>query len=516
MTDPTSRESADLGDTGELMRVARGGGLNLAGAAFNQALRFAITLLLARLIGQGDVGRYFQAFAFLALLGLLSLSGFRGALTRFVAVHRADGDAGALRGTLRLGLLLPTASATVLGVALFAASHWIAHHVLDDAGMVVPLQMVSIALPATAFTDAALAATQGYRTMTPYALVNLVFEPAFRVALTVVFLALDWGLDGAMVALLVTNCVAAVLAGGWLRRLTGRLTDPPTYQVRELFSFSAVSWLASLAGTGLVWADTIILGVYRPAREVGAYQVATRLTVLATIVLLPIATSFAPQIADLYRRGNLDRLRRLYAVVTSWTLRLSLPGFLVLVLFPEPLLRIFGRGFASAATVTVILAVGQMFDVATGPTGYMLVMSGRPYLTMANNVFALVVNIGLNVALIPRHGIRGAAVAWAVSIALINVAKVAQVWVTMRMHAFDIGFLKGCVAGAVAAVPGVLVDATMNGYRALAVGAIVIGVTYVAALLALGLRDEDRLVLRRLGERAGVISSRGSATPAGT
>ena len=50
--------------------------------------------------------------------------------------------------------------------------------------MVFPLRIVSVALPATAFTDAALAATQGFRTMTPFAVVNLVFEPAFRVALT--------------------------------------------------------------------------------------------------------------------------------------------------------------------------------------------------------------------------------------------------------------------------------------------------------------------------------------------
>jgi O-antigen/teichoic acid export membrane protein len=496
--------AADLGDEGDLLRVARGGGLNLAGAAFNQALRFGITLLLARLIGQSDVGRYFQAFAFLALLGLLSLSGFRGALTRFVAVHRADGDDGALRGTLRLGLILPTAGAALLGAGLFLASGWLGNHALDDPGMVFPLRMVSIALPATAFTDAALAATQGFRTMTPYALVNLVFEPAFRVVLTVAFLAADWGLEGAMVALLITNCVAAVLAAIWLRRLTGRIVARPVYKVRELFAFSSVSWLASLAGTGLVWADTIILGIFRPAREVGAYQVATRLTVLATIVLLPIATSFAPQIADLYRRGNLDRLARLYAVVTSWTLRLSLPGFIVLVLFPRPLLHIFGRGFATAATVTVILAIGQMFDVATGPTGYMLVMSGRPYLTMANNVFALVLNISMNLILIPRYGIRGAAIAWAISIALTNVAKVAQVWLTMRMHAFDIGFAKGCLAGAVAFVPGYAVHATMRGFTGVVIGAVAITATYVAVLLALGLREEDRLVLRRLAQRAGI------------
>jgi O-antigen/teichoic acid export membrane protein len=496
--------SADLGDTGELLRVARGGGTNLAGTIFNQAMRFAVTLVLARVIGRGDVGRYFQAFAFLTLLGLLSLSGFRGALTRFVAIHRADGDDGALRGTLRVGLLLPTVGAGVLGLALYLGAEWIANHALDDPAMVMPLRIAGLALPATAFTDAALAATQGFRTMGPFALISLIFEPAFRVVLTVALLAMDYGLKGAMVALLVTNAVAAVLAGVALRRLTGPLADPPRYVLRELFGFSAVSWVASLAGTGLVWADTIVLGIYRSAREVGVYSVATRLTLLATVVLSALTSAFAPQIADLYRRGNLDRLSSLYRVVTSWILRLSLPAFVVLVVFPKPLLRIFGPGFAAGAAVTVILAAGQLFDVATGPTGYMLVMSGRPILTMANNVCALVLNIGLNVYLIPRHGIRGAAIAWALSIALINVAKVAQVWLTMRMLAFDAGFVKGCVAGAASFVAGVGVHLALPGLPGLMVGTCVVVAVHAAVLLVLGLHEEDRVVLRKLGERMGL------------
>ena len=340
--------------------------------------------------------------------------------------------------------------------------------------------------------------------MGPFALISLIFEPAFRVVLTVALLALDYGLEGAMVALLVTNVVAAVLAAVALRRLTGELTDPPRYVLRELFSFSAVSWAASLAGTGLVWADTIILGIYRSAREVGVYSVATRLTLLATVVLSALTSAFAPQIADLYRRGNLDRLSSLYRVVTSWILRLSLPAFVVLVVFPKPLLRIFGPGFAAGAAVTVILAAGQLFDVATGPTGYMLVMSGRPILTMANNLCALVLNIGLNVYLIPRYGIRGAAVAWALSIALINVAKVVQVWATMRMLAFDAGFMKGCVAGAASLVAGVGVHLLLPGQPGLIVGTGVIVAVHAAVLLALGLHEEDRVVLRKLGERVGL------------
>src|SRR5688572_8819354 len=96
-------------------RMGRGGGLNLVGAVCSQLSLFAIISMLARL-GEQDVGRYASCFALLSLLGLLSLAGFRAALTRFVAIHVADGDARRLHGTLRLGLGLTVVASSLIGI----------------------------------------------------------------------------------------------------------------------------------------------------------------------------------------------------------------------------------------------------------------------------------------------------------------------------------------------------------------------------------------------------------------
>ena len=116
----------------DLAGVARGGSLNLAGQGLSQILRFVMTLVLARLLDVANVGLYSQAFAFLAVLALLSLSDFQSALTRFVAVDRADNRPKFLRGTVQLGLALPTAAAVVLGCALFALSGWLAESLFHD------------------------------------------------------------------------------------------------------------------------------------------------------------------------------------------------------------------------------------------------------------------------------------------------------------------------------------------------------------------------------------------------
>ena len=413
-----------------------------------------------------------------------------------------DKDHASLRGTLRLGLGLPTVSAIALGAVLFAVSSRLAEGLFHDPRLAAPLRFVAVALPATVLTDAALSATRGFKTMRPYALVGLIFEPASRLLLTWVLVAVGLGLSGAMLGLVVTNVAAACLAVLAIHRLAGPSRAPARYRWRRLFSFSTVSWVSSLASTGLLWADTLLLGIYGSASDVAVYQVATRLTLLVMIFMHSLNASFAPRIADLYRSGDRANLSKLYSLVTSWIVRLSLPAFVLIMIFPRQLLSIFGDEFTVGASITVLLAVGTLFDVVSGPCGHMLVMSGRPALTMANNLCGLALNIGLNIWLIPRFGLVGAGIAWAASLALINVSRLAQVWFTMGMLPFDKGLVKGVTAAAVAAIVAFVVQrAGDNGLATVAVGALSIGAVYGGMIFLLGVDADDRLVWRTLRRR---------------
>jgi O-antigen/teichoic acid export membrane protein len=453
------------------------------------------------MLGREDVGLYAQAYAFLSLLNLLALSGLRAGLTRFVAVHFADADPGGVRGTVRLGMALTALGSTVLGGTLFAIAPQVAA-AFDDDRLVTGLRFVALTLPAMTLTDAALSATQGWRTMRPYALIGNVFEPLARLALTALLLFLGAGLDGAFAALVSSNWAALVLAMVALVRRVRRTAGAPIrYRPRELFGFSVVSWLASLASTGLIWASTLQLGLLRDSGDVGIYNVATRLVALAVFVMPPINHAFSPHIAYLHHRRRDDELRQTYGVATSWIIRLSLPAFVTLVVFPEQLLRLFGAEFVAGATVTMILALGKLVDASTGPCGLMLNMSGRAVLSMVDNVAVLLLNVALNAWLIPTHGITGAAVAWAVCLWLVNCARVLQVWWLMRMLPFDVGVLKGLAAGIVALATALLMRVTLGGPPEAAVGIPAMLTAYVGVLLALGLTVEDRMVLQMLGRR---------------
>jgi O-antigen/teichoic acid export membrane protein len=484
----------------EILGMARGSGLNLVGSTVKHVALVAVTLVLAHQLGRTDVGRYAQAIALLALLETLSMSGVLAGLRRFVAVHVADRDHGALRGTVRLGLSLSTASSVVLGAGLFLAAPWLAEDVLRDAELLTPVRFVALALPLVTYADAALAATQGFRTMKPSAYIGLLLQPCLQLALTGLLVPL-LGLTGTMIALLASYVAAAGLAAVALLRLLGPGGQRPTYKPRELLGFSTVNWLSTLASTGLLWADTLLLGVFLSSADVGLYNVATRLITMATFVLPAVITAFAPRIADLHHRGRTESLARVYAVAASWNVRLTVPIFAVLLAFPRELLSLFGRGFATAAAVTVILAVGKFIAAATGPCGMMLDMSGRPAWSMANNLAGLIANVLLNLWWIPKYGIIGSAAAWALSLTLINLARIVEVWRLMGMLPFDLASLKGVIAGAGGMVVGLLVNRWLGLPLDLVVGVPALGLTYLGLVMAFGINAEDRLVFDILTKR---------------
>lgn len=491
----------------QIRGIARGGSLNLAGAILGQAAVFSILLLLARWFDIREVGRYAQCYAVLSLLGLLALSGFRAGVTRFVAVHLADDDPAAVRGTVRLALLVSGGAAALLGVLLAVAAPWLADR-LHDPALTGGLRLMALTLPAMTLCEAALAATRGWRSQRAFTLIGQVYEPVCRLLLTAVLLILGAGLTGAFWAIVAAGWSAAALALLALRRRLRALDGAErTYQPRQLFSFSTVSWVSSLSSTGLIWLDTLLLGFFANP-DIGVYNVATRLVTVAVFVLAPLNAAFGPYLAHLHHQGRLDEVRRSYAAVTGWVIRLSLPAFAALLVFPDELLRLFGPEFVAGAAVTVILATGQLVNAATGPCGTVLNMSGRVALNMWDNLAALVLNVLLNLWLIPAYGIAGAAVAWAVSLAVVNFARVLQVRSLIQALPVSRGMVTGLLAGVAALAAGFAVEALLpGGVGTLVTGLVTIVAVYAGAVLALGLSSEDRMVLRALIRRRAAAAS---------
>ena len=114
----------------------------------------------------------------------------------------------------------------------------------------------------------------------------------------------------------------------------------------------------------------------------------------------------------------------------------------------------------------------------------------------------LVANVGLNVLLVPAHGLEGAATATLLSTALLLAVGGGIARARLGGWGFQRGLLKGGIAAAAAAASLVGVRAlSLSPVLAVAAGAAASAVVFAAVLVALGLDEEDRFLLREIRDR---------------
>ena len=248
----------------------------------------------------------------------------------------------------------------------------------------------------------------------------------------------------------------------------------------------------------------MILGAFVSSSEVGVYQVATRITLLATFAIAPLTAALAPRVAHLWEHADRTSLARHYVQLTSWTWRLSLPVLTVLLLVPGPALRVFGEGFDAGTSTVVILAGGALAETLAAPSAVVLNQIGRNRLNMVLNVLALGIDVGLNLVLIPVLGIEGAALAWAVALVVPGAMRVISVrrlatgvapWSRVHAGAALAALVAGLVAWPVTQALG------SGGPGTFVAGTAAVVCVYVPIVVVVATRPEEREAAHALALR---------------
>ncbi|MBK7964582.1 MAG: polysaccharide biosynthesis C-terminal domain-containing protein [Bacteroidetes bacterium] len=172
----------------------------------------------------------------------------------------------------------------------------------------------------------------------------------------------------------------------------------------------------------LNWIDNLVIGVYRTEIEVGLYDTAFKIASASAIILMAINAIQGPTFAEYHSKNDISKLRNSIFTSTKMLFYATLPFTLLICIFPEWILSFFGNDFKQASTALIILSIGNFFSSITGSVGILLQMTGhqKPY----NNIIlcAAITSIILNIILVPRIGITGAAIASAIAKIIQNLA----------------------------------------------------------------------------------------------
>ncbi len=403
-----------------LRGLAREAGSAFVLYAFGAALSFLLNVVLARVLGASGAGAFFLAFTALTVASLVGRLGLDNALLRFSGAFAGSDEWERVAGVERTGIRLALVGSVAAALAVVLLSGWLARDLFRSPDLVLPIRILALAVVPFALSRLYGELLKGVSRVRSAVLVQNVLVPVVALPL-ILLMGREWDVPGATLAYLVASGMAAVI-GWWLWRRAVPAGPPErSFPVGRLLRTSfPLFWVA---GLDLVMrsVDVIALGTWWSTEEVGVYGVAARVSLLTSYVLVSVNAVAAPRFAALHARGEPDRLEGFARKATLLIALLTLPALLLLLAVPASVLGLFGSEFRAGAGALTVLIAGQLVNVATGPVGYLLMMSGHEKLMRNNVAAAAVLNVLLNVVLVPPFGIMGAAVATAVSLAVMNV-----------------------------------------------------------------------------------------------
>lgn len=444
-------------------RLARGGALNLVGAACAGLCGIGLVLVVARTQSQDVAGAFFAAVSLFVILTALAGLGSDAGLVRWLPRHLALGDPRAARQMLPIALVPVVTVAVVAAVAVSVTAPAIAElfGATDPGATSTMLRVLALFLPLSAAHEVLLAATRGLATMRPTVLIEKICRQVGQVggiALVGLLsehpahLALAWALPYAVsvpVAALWYRSAAArtrPTAAAGEKSTTAAAPEPAAdvagaaalrTRAAEFWRYTAPRAGAQICQTMLQRADIVLLAALASPRDAAVYTAATRFIVIGQLATQAVQQVMQPMISRLLTLHDHPGAQRVFTACTTWIVVLTWPVLLTVAAGAAFYLQAFGGAYADQGlTATVVLALTMLVATACGPVDVMLLMAGRSGLSLANNVAALVVNLALNVVLIPQYGATGAAIAWSAALLTRNLLPLAQVRSLLGMTPF--------------------------------------------------------------------------------
>ena len=465
---------------------------NVIGLAVGVAAAVGVQILLGRTLVPGAFGLVTIAVqvAFVASAG--SRFGMDMAAVRWVAIGRGAGAVPHLRS------LVERCAVVALGASVLLAALLIATAPLYDAyGRAIAL--AALGLPFIAVASVYLGATRGLGQMRQTLYVFWIGQPVLWIVLAGAAIAAGGATDAVILAYNASWLVAAVAARTlWQHEARDFAGRPATREeVRAALRYGLPRAPSALLAQAIFWADLWVLAAFEQGTKLDAYAAAARISQVLLLFLTSLSLVFAPFAADLHARGEVKRLDELFKRSTRWAFAATLPLLIVLFVAADDVLHAFSSRFDVGEEALRILLVGQAANVATGSVGFVLIMTGFTGLDLVDNALGVALLVGLAAGLTAAFGIAGTATAAAVSIAALNLLRLAQVRRRVGIQPYERAYLRLVVPAGAAVLAALGAHAALAGQSwwasLAATGAC--GLAAYATFLPFGLPLRERAVL---------------------
>ncbi len=424
-----------------IKEIVHGAGLTFIAKVVGVLAGLGTSLIVARCYGTEMVGTLAIINAVLAICMVFSLIGTDVAVLRLVPEYLHKYSVSSLVRLHKEMVTMVIFFSLIMSLVLLFSSSFLCRVLLHNESMKLFVQLTACVIVIKSLSTLNMETIRGLQRVKIYAYMHsfpYVLTFILIAFLTLFFYQKNNPLYAVFTIFFITSLVLFMLVTKLTRKI--KLDSQRDHQVsfKEIISLSFPMFLTSSTLIFIHQSDILMLGIFRTEGEVGIYAISLKLAVLTNFVLNSINVIVAPKFAQLYHAGDLEQLKLVAQKSTKLAFWATLPIILIYLVLGYKILELFGQEFTTGYHALLFLLIGQLVNVAAGAVGLFLDMTGHEKIFRNIVVAAGVLNIILNLILIPRYHINGAAIASMVSIITWNVLAALYI---KRKFGFSISYL---------------------------------------------------------------------------
>ena len=402
-------------------------------------LMFLLSLFLTNSFSAEIVGQYDFVRSFLMILSGASLLGTNQAIIYYSGILTSKKSFGSIKSIyFKMNFLILIACA-ILYAPLLVIDKEVINQIFNKQGA---YELVSLSLQGLVFYSITMLNIDTIRAL-KHTLISEGFRNIFRYTPFFIFSIILYIIDSPeylvlwfIYSFVVIFVISTAVVYFFLFNKNFPKSAAHNFSSTEILRASYPMALSAISYFLMQSTDVLFISAYDTFESVAYYSIAVKLATVTALALISVNIVIAPKIASIYNDKNFYQLKLILKKATRMNVVISLPIIIILLFFSEYVLSTFGSNYILAKNALWILLIAQFFNSITGPSALYLNMTGRQKKLSVILVISLLINVVLNIILVPDFGMLGAAISTTTSFVISKILASALVFYLDNVKTF--------------------------------------------------------------------------------
>jgi O-antigen/teichoic acid export membrane protein len=369
--------------------------------------------LIAKTLGAGDYGIWTQVSVTISLVITFAGLGLPLAMTRFLAAEKNNKEIQEGFYSILSFVFLVT---LIISFLLIIFSNSIAKAFFNGDSRVVIITGLIILV--WSLDSVCLNLLMTFRQMRKYALF-ITADIYGQIGIIVCLVLNGYGLFSILLSVLAIRLIIFFALFFLIKSQIG-IKKPHFSRIKEYLSFALPTVPSQMSSWIVASSDRYVIGYFLGTASVGVYSAGYVIGTIPYMVAVVLSLVLTPALSKLYDEGRMNEVKTHLSYSLKYLLAIAIPFVFGAAILAKPVLSMFTTSEIAAEGYFIVplIALGTLFVATYVVIVYILVLVKKTKVIGATWILCALINLGLNILVVPLIGILGAAISTLISYAL--------------------------------------------------------------------------------------------------